>query len=447
MAKLLGLTKKQVEVLIPIRPTGKHEEGRDTVDKITQEIVDNDFLPKKIKEISNNLASSASNPVARSSRLTLLRKKLCNHEAYYFKKEATKIPHITTESNKIQAYQHIFDEDEGFECSEHYYLEKVQEKLKKCDISSSPSKKNLGMQTLDTLFRRNETSTSLPLPQSLQLQFPTSSSSFSEIQNLPLLTEENKGDYIARCIQKWGVHFIQMGKLLIYRQEKHTKLESLLDDQDFKEECLTWLQQQKPESHTPGNLKMYIEGTGYKYDERKKGVYYDGHERPDVVKYRKEWLERMFEYQKFMKNFDGEMMDIVSEPYLKQEEKELVQPTFEQFVSYQDAFIVLIKKRLDFNRHSVGSKRLSISVFPENVFVYLFQNEPSFRYNSALQKYHCIFKGEAGEGRLKQILNYEYWNCRQNPKTKTIGYILFVNSEEIYEVSFSWAQNELVENN
>ncbi|GET56407.1 hypothetical protein GLOIN_2v1475986 [Rhizophagus irregularis DAOM 181602=DAOM 197198] len=83
----------------------------------------------------------------------------------------------------------------------------------------------------------------------------------------------------------------------------------------------------------------------------------------------------------------------------------LHQPTFEQLVSYQDA------------------------------------------YNSVLRKYHYTFKGEAGEGRLKQILNYEYWNCRQDPKTKTTGYVLFVNSEEIYEVSFSWAQNELVENN
>ncbi|CAI2193041.1 7685_t:CDS:2 [Funneliformis geosporum] len=28
------LTKEQVEVFIPIRPSGKHEEGRATVDKI-----------------------------------------------------------------------------------------------------------------------------------------------------------------------------------------------------------------------------------------------------------------------------------------------------------------------------------------------------------------------------------------------------------------------------
>src|SRR5271163_2288953 len=36
--RVLGLTKEQVEVLIPIRPTEKREEGRDTVDKIAQEI-------------------------------------------------------------------------------------------------------------------------------------------------------------------------------------------------------------------------------------------------------------------------------------------------------------------------------------------------------------------------------------------------------------------------
>ena len=46
----LGLTKEQVEVLIPIRPTGKREEGRDTVDKIAQEIVNNDYSSEKINK-------------------------------------------------------------------------------------------------------------------------------------------------------------------------------------------------------------------------------------------------------------------------------------------------------------------------------------------------------------------------------------------------------------
>ncbi|CAB4388705.1 unnamed protein product [Rhizophagus irregularis] len=51
-----------------------------------------------------------------------------------------------------------------------------------------------------------------------------------------------------------------MGELLIHHQGKHTKLESLLNDENFKEECQAWLRQQKPESRTPGNLKVYIEG-------------------------------------------------------------------------------------------------------------------------------------------------------------------------------------------
>ena len=44
----------------------------------------------------------------------------------------------------------------------------------------------------------------------------------------------NKNDYIARCIQKWGDNFIEIRELLIHHQGKYTKLESLLDDEDFK---------------------------------------------------------------------------------------------------------------------------------------------------------------------------------------------------------------------
>src|SRR6266540_5531746 len=64
---------------------------------------------------------------------------------------------------------------------------------------------------------------------------------------------------------------------------------------------------------------------GKKYNKKKKGVYYDGYERPDVVAYRKEWLNRMFEYKKYMKDFDSNMLDIILKPQLKSGKKELVQ--------------------------------------------------------------------------------------------------------------------------
>ena len=106
-----------------------------------------------------------------------------------------------------------------------------------------------------------------------------------------------------------------------------------------------------------------------------------------------------------------------------------------------DAFIVLIKKRLGFNRHSISSKWLSIDAFPETIFVHLFGNEPTFRYRPTKRKYYCQFQGKTGEERLKQILNYEYWNVRQNPKTNTTGYVLFVNYMGTYNVNFSWYLN------
>lgn len=61
---------------------------------------------------------------------------------------------------------------------------------------------------------------------------------------------------------------------------------------------------------------------GYKYDEKKKGIYYNGNKWPDVVKYKKEWLKRMLEYKKSMKDFDSNILDVV---LLKLKEKELVQ--------------------------------------------------------------------------------------------------------------------------
>ncbi|CAG8641199.1 14276_t:CDS:10, partial [Cetraspora pellucida] len=92
--------------------------------------------------------------------------------------------------------------------------------------------------------------------------------------------------------------------------------------------------------------------------------------------------------------------------------KLLIQPPLEQVMFYQDVLIVLIKKHLGFNRHSIGAKQ-----------------------------------GEDGELRLKQLVNYDNWNVLQDPKLKTIGYILFKDHDSFYIVNFSWSQLEFKENN
>ncbi|RGB27653.1 hypothetical protein C1646_768849 [Rhizophagus diaphanus] len=70
-------------------------------------------------------------------------RKLRDHEANHFKKEVTKIPHITIESNKIQAHRLVLDKFEGIDWPEHFFLEPVQERFDKCNIFLSSSKENL----------------------------------------------------------------------------------------------------------------------------------------------------------------------------------------------------------------------------------------------------------------------------------------------------------------
>uniref|UniRef100_U9URS7 Uncharacterized protein n=1 Tax=Rhizophagus irregularis (strain DAOM 181602 / DAOM 197198 / MUCL 43194) TaxID=747089 RepID=U9URS7_RHIID len=114
-----------------------------------------------------------------------------------------------------------------------------------------------GMKTLDTFFKSSET---LYSPRSSQSRSSPSQSSpsrsssslFSEIIKSPLFSVDNLHIRLKEINQQYGEgkmnasnNIAQIvwnkGELLVYRQGKHTKLESLVDDEDFKEECLIWL--------------------------------------------------------------------------------------------------------------------------------------------------------------------------------------------------------------
>ncbi|CAB4490123.1 unnamed protein product [Rhizophagus irregularis] len=196
-----------------------------------------------------------------------------------------------------------------------------------------------GMRTLDTLFRSTEKSINMPLPQSLKPQSlsPSPFLSFETTSNSSLISKE-----ITRNLQ--------------IRLDEINQQCTVTKNVKMNKNVFTYNYLHHLKSHTPGNLKVYIEGMvfpkltghikkdtisekicrnymylwGYKYDERKKGGYYNGHERPDVVKYRKKWLKRMFKYQRLMKDFNSDMMDIVSEPQLKPGDKELVQIMYDE---------------------------------------------------------------------------------------------------------------------
>ena len=59
---------------------------------------------------------------------------------------------------------------------------------------------------------------------------------------------------------------------------------------------------------------------GFYFKTYSKDVYYDGHEREDVIEYRKKFLEEMQFYEKYMPIFEGENME-QKNPILLENEK------------------------------------------------------------------------------------------------------------------------------
>lgn len=147
-----------------------------------------------------------------------------------------------------------------------------------------------------------------------------------------------KKTYLPRCIIKWSKEYCDNSKLQPFRQGRHCKRVSLLDDEDIKEKACRWLRSVQPKNRSPKGLKEQLEETilleklglpvnislqtvtrfmnFWGFNNRKCGqqIYYDGHERQDVIEYRKEWAARMCNHRNTMVEYEGENMEIALEP-------------------------------------------------------------------------------------------------------------------------------------
>jgi len=168
-----------------------------------------------------------------------------------------------------------------------------------------------------------------------------------------------KGPYLATCIRNWAKEFLETEKLAHHQQGAHAKIDALIDDEDFSQKCIEWLREQQVEKRDPLSLKKWIEEElfpkmtgstkretisettcrtymmewGFSYSAYSKDVYYDGHEREDVIEYRKGWVNRMLDLEKRMDIFEGEEMKIVA-PALGDDEKKVVQITHDECTFY-----------------------------------------------------------------------------------------------------------------
>jgi len=118
---------------------GEHETSRETA----QRIMRNSLNERDVKAIANAIAKTASSPVAGTSSLTRLRRKLRKLNAPEAIIEATKIPDMTKQSNKIQKERSEQRKDEGIDFPDHFSLESVKKRLDKYNITNKPDRQAL----------------------------------------------------------------------------------------------------------------------------------------------------------------------------------------------------------------------------------------------------------------------------------------------------------------
>jgi len=139
----------------------------------------------------------------------------------------------------------------------------------------------------------------------------------------PIVLEGNQ--WVARSIREWGKVWLHCREIPRSQQGANTKTPSLLADEVFRAMCKKYLTSVKKGEVTVNDFLHHVnnvllpeyDGTGrtirrwatacqwlrilgWSRHNSKRGVYVDGHERPDVVEYRKKYLEQMQVYEKKM---------------------------------------------------------------------------------------------------------------------------------------------------
>ncbi|OAD74318.1 hypothetical protein PHYBLDRAFT_144765 [Phycomyces blakesleeanus NRRL 1555(-)] len=141
--------------------------------------------------------------------------------------------------------------------------------------------------------------------------------------------------YRGEAVCSWVKEFLQFGKISEHQQGKHAKQSSIVDDEDLKKKVIVWLRTQKAERRTVVDLKKYLNEMlfpsclGNNQD-----VYYDGHERQDLIQYCYAWAMRMIGYKQCLSDFTGEDEEIEMTSLLLENQKKLVMVTHDESTFY-----------------------------------------------------------------------------------------------------------------
>lgn len=157
------------------------------------------------------------------------------------------------------------------------------------------------------------------------------------------------GQWFARRIRSLARYYREHERLLPKQRGGLRRITSCLYDDDVERSARTWLGQRKLGTVTPGSFRdalnkgilphlnillkkplcnrtarRWLVKLGYRQTVLRKGIYMDGHERPDVVKYRNEsYLPKLQVFESRMVQYHGPNLER-QPPTLKPGEKQII---------------------------------------------------------------------------------------------------------------------------
>jgi hypothetical protein len=167
-----------------------------------------------------------------------------------------------------------------------------------------------------------------------------------------------KGDYQARLIRSWTQNFIIHHQIPVSMRGKHQKVKSLLGDEDIhqmiteylwsvscnvtvsgfkayiEQEIFSSIGIERKKTISDNTVRAWLKHFGWEFRVEKKDVYYDGHERPDVIKYRQDFLSEISKLEKWMPKPSNDDIMILEEPVLDVNEKRHILITHDESVFY-----------------------------------------------------------------------------------------------------------------
>lgn len=173
-----------------------------------------------------------------------------------------------------------------------------------------------------------------------------------------VLFGKSGASYRARTIRDWSDYYVEHLELPLLRQGKFQKTKSLIDDEDIRIACRSYLRSLRADQRDAFSFMTWVNGNleaecgfdydidisertarnwlhklQFDYDEYRTGSsYIDGHERPDVVDYRNIFVTDMEKWQRRMEHYDGDQMENVVAPALEENERKVVLVTQDECI-------------------------------------------------------------------------------------------------------------------